>query len=165
MRLQASVCSYGLFCLVNALVFCRDWKIVICFSVYRYSKACLHFSAGFLSAVCRQACFCILLTAPGHRTASSMCAVRLLCLAGSGGFRGLPWVTTEMDFVQGFSLNLNSPPPLPEASMRDYFRSVYECVIIPVCLPQQGLTGSFFFFLPIFGILNWSHDCVKLSTS
>lgn len=70
------------------------------------NEACLPFSAGILSAG-QQGCHCLALSASAHRKASSVCAVRLLCLVGSVGFKGLQWVTSEMDFVQGFSLNLN----------------------------------------------------------
>lgn len=51
-RLPATICSYALFCSASALVSGRDWKIVGNFSVCSLSKACLHFSAGFLCAVC-----------------------------------------------------------------------------------------------------------------
>lgn len=159
LRLQATVCSS---CWLGALTACRDWKMVTCFSIFSVLKACLHFGA----ASHRQGCPCAVLAAPACRTASAVCAVRPLSLAGSDSFRGLQWVPSEVRFVWGCSLDWKLPPPLPEARLSCCFRIIHVCVTIPVCLPQEGLTGAVLFsWFSISDRMNCRHNHIQLSAN
>lgn len=161
MRLPATVCSCALFCLVSA----RDWKVVADFSVCSHSKACLHFSAGFLSAACRGAVHSADCSWPQSHVFHVCCssgrsAEKALAVSVASGELHQTW-TLSRDSALIWIYHLRS-----QKLDSDYFRSICGCAIIPVCSAQQGLTGSFFFnFFSITDIMNRSHNHMKLSTS